>query len=71
MNAWGFTKQNDNQMENSTLRVAQLETFESDNTDINLYPDIFSQHSAAAYDDVINQAKNLVLQFLHRQKKTF
>lgn len=58
-------------MENSTLRVAQLETFESDNTDINLYPDIFSQHSAAAYDDVINQAKNLVLQFLHRQKKPF
>ncbi|MGK9121021.1 pyridoxal phosphate-dependent decarboxylase family protein [Olivibacter jilunii] len=58
-------------MENSTLRISQQAANQSDDRDVNLYPDIFSQYSADAYNKAIDQAKTLVLQFLRKQTKPF
>ncbi|WP_312398991.1 aspartate aminotransferase family protein [Sphingobacterium sp.] len=58
-------------MDNSTLQVLAVDRLAPAIADQSLFNDIFSQHSSADYNDAINQAKELVITFLNRQKKPF
>jgi len=55
----------------NTLQLSSVEAISTQLPEQSLFTDIFSQHSSAGYDAAINQAKELVITFLNRQKKPF
>lgn len=58
-------------MDNNTFQLSSVEAIDAQQPEQSLFADIFSQHSSAAYNTAINQAKELVINFLNRQKKPF
>lgn len=58
-------------MDHNTIQLSSVAPTSAQLPEQQMFADIFSQHSSASYNEAINQAKELVINFLNRQKKPF